>query len=101
MASIYEIRARAQQAQEVQEVPQGREYRAIYRAVHDYHERHNPPQLTLEYWQAAVEDVGRVAVAFNNDPFVIALLLAVFDELEREYKQLITAKDNTGEQQAV
>lgn len=86
--SIYEIRNRAQQAQEVQQAPQGRDYRAIYRAVHEYHERHNPPQLTGEYWRAAATDIAAVSNALDNDPFGQALLMAVYAELEREYKRI-------------
>lgn len=66
----------------------GRNYRAIYRAVCEYHERNNPPRLALEYWEQAAEDINATASRFNNDPFVFALLGAVYDELEREYKTL-------------
>lgn len=86
--SMYSIRQRAQQAQEVQQAPKGRDYRAIYRAVHDYHERHNPPQLTDDYWQATVTDIAAVSNALDNDPFAKALLAAVLAELEREYKRI-------------
>lgn len=91
MASLYDIRHRAQQTHEAQQEQEQsasstrRDYRAIYRAVHEYHERHNPPRLAGEYWQSATEDVSRVASALDNDPFAIALLQAVYGELEREY----------------
>ncbi len=77
MANLYEIRQRAQQAQGMQpsstapEAQQaepftggnaggGRDYRAIYRAIYAYHEQHNPPQLTGEYWHAAATDIAAV-----------------------------------------
>ena len=70
----------------------GSNYRAAYRAVCDFHERHNPPRLDddngLKYWEETTDDMQAVCNAFNNDPFVIDMLVAVFGELEREYKRL-------------
>lgn len=70
----------------------GSNYRAAYRAVCDFHERHNPPRIDndsgLEYWEAAADDMTAVAKAFHDDPFVIEMLVAVYSELEREYKRL-------------
>jgi hypothetical protein len=73
-------------------------YRAIYRAVCEYHERNNPPRLTLEYWERAANDISATANSFSNDPFVFALLSAVYDELEREYKKLEAGRE--GEENA-
>lgn len=81
----------------------GKDYRALYRAACNYHERHNPPkvdseywkshtpgedetpQAELDYWEEAAISVSETAAAYN-DPFLTGLLLAVYDELEREYK---------------
>lgn len=83
-----------------------RNYKALYRAAHDYHKRHNPPivdraywethtagedeppQAELDYWEEAATDVSATANAYNNDPFLIGLLVAVYEELEREYQSL-------------
>ena len=83
-----------------------RNYRAMYRAACNFHERHNPPtvdseywknhipgkdeapEAELQYWEKAVEDIGVTAGGFNNDPFITGLLVAIFEELEREYKAL-------------
>lgn len=65
-----------------------RNYRAYYRAACDFHERHNPPRLDAEYWDEAAEDMSQVANAFDNDPFLIGLLVEIYTELEREYKIL-------------
>ena len=75
------------------DVCSSKDYRAIYRAVFDFHERHNPPELDLTgepggYWWTASEELMQLAEQFGNDKFANALLLAVFDELEREYKIL-------------
>lgn len=80
-----------------------RDYRAMYRAACNYHERHNPPkvdseywkshtpgedetpQAELDYWEEAAYSVSEAASAFQRDPFIIGLLAVVYDELEREY----------------
>ena len=76
----------------------GRNYRAIYRAVCEYHERNSPPRLGLEYWEKAANDISATANSFSNDPFVFALLSAAYDELEREYKKLEAGRE--GEENA-
>lgn len=83
-----------------------RNYRAMYRAACDFHEAHNPPtvdreywrthtpgedetpQAELDYWEKAVNDIAATANSFSNDPFLTGLLVAIFEELEREYKAL-------------
>lgn len=67
-----------------------RNYRAMYRAACDFHERYNPPQADNpeEYWNAVCDGMCEIGRRFDNDPFLTGLLLAVFDELEREYKAL-------------
>lgn len=83
-----------------------RNYKALYRAAHDYHKRHNPPtvdraywethtagedeppQAELDYWEEAATDVSATANAYNNDPFLIGLLVVIYEELEREYQSL-------------
>ncbi len=73
-------------------IDSSRNYRAMYRAACEYHERHNPPRLDDDngetYWAEAVEDIGVVSSTFDNDPFLMGLLTAIYDELEREYKRL-------------
>ncbi len=81
-----------------------RNYKAIYRVAHDYHKRHNPPVVEREYWRThppgapapsseveywndSAEDIMNTAQANGNDAFLMALLAAVYEELEREYNQ--------------
>ena len=66
-----------------------RNYRAMYRAACDFHERHNPPTVDGEYWEAVCDDMTATVNRFQQDPFLIGLLLAIFEELEREYKALM------------
>ena len=66
----------------------GRNYSAMYEEARAYHESHNPPQLTPEYWEEAMKDLLMTARQFNNDPFMTSLLSAVYGELERRYKEI-------------
>ena len=81
-----------------------RNYRAVYRAACDFHERHNPPRVDMEYWKSHIpgkdeppevelqywedmaEDIAKVANGFDSDPFLTGLLVEIYTELEREYK---------------
>lgn len=65
----------------------GRNYPAMYEEARAYHERHNPPQLTPEYWEEAMKDLLMTARQYGNDPFMTALLSAVYGEMERAYKE--------------
>ena len=89
-----------------------RNYRAMYRAACNYHERHNPPavesaywqthipgedetpQAEAEYWADAARDASKTASSFKQDPFFIGLLAAVYSELEREYSTMREAAAN-------
>lgn len=82
----------------------GQDYRAMYRAVFDFHEQHNPPRVDTVYWQThtpciddtpqsevdfwaqAWQDLRKVCEAFNNDQFIIAMMGAVMNEINREYE---------------
>lgn len=65
-----------------------RDYNAMYRATHEFHKRHTPPRLDEGYWQEVANDMTAIAKRFNSDPFVMSLLVSVFDELERECKAM-------------
>lgn len=61
-------------------------YKGIYRAVYDFHRRHDPFPQTPEDWQAAAQDMAETATACGGNPFALSLLWAVMDELERQWK---------------
>lgn len=87
----------------------GRDYNAIYRAVYDFHKRHNPPTIDRDYWRAhtpgedeappadltyweqAALDMGEVSGRFGGDDFVDSLLCVIHDELVRKYKAAAAA----------
>lgn len=92
-----------------------RDYRAIYRAAFAFHEAHNPPtvdreywrthtpgedmppQAELDYWENAARDMGAAALTFAGDAFFNGLLIAIYEELEREYKAAQQQAANTTE----
>ena len=61
-----------------------RNYRAMYRAACNFHERNNPPENTDAYWANAAADMAAVSSEFQGDAFLRGLLLAIWDELGRE-----------------
>ena len=69
-----------------------RDYRAMYAALFRFHERHNPPTMGDDdgalYWQTTNDDMIATAQQFDDDPFMLNLLYAVFNELEMEYKRI-------------
>ena len=78
--------------------------KAVFRAAFDFHARHSPPAIDREYWKdhtpgedgpapAETEywiktalDMNSTAQSLQQDPFLNALLIATYNELEREYK---------------
>ena len=78
--------------------------KAVFRAAFDFHARHSPPTIDREYWKdhtpgedgpapAETEywiktalDMNSTAQSLQQDPFLNALLIATYNELEREYK---------------
>lgn len=84
----------------------GRDYNKLYRVAHEYHKAHtppvvereywrthtpeldDPPEAELRYWTETTADAARTSAAGDNDPLLMALLSAVIDELDREYKAI-------------
>ena len=64
----------------------GADYRAFYRLACNFHEKYNPPRADDAYWSAVADEMNAIAVQHDNNPFLIDMLIAVFSELEREYK---------------
>lgn len=62
------------------------EYRSAYRLAFDFHAKYAPFPPTLELWEAAARDMGKFSAAGGGGPFLCSLLLAVMDEMERQWK---------------
>lgn len=75
----------------------GRDYRKMYRAICDFHERHRLTRLPLEgyaaYWAKVDDDITCAFQQFESDPFIVAMIVAVTEELEREYKTLVEEQE--------
>lgn len=87
-------------------IDEKRDYRAMYRAAFMFHEKYNPPQIDLDYWRTytpgeteapridlvywekVTGELCEVSNRFGNDSFMKDLLVAVYEELEREYKAM-------------
>lgn len=85
-------------------IDEKRDYRAMYRAAFEYHDRHSPPRIDREYWQThtpgiddtpqadldywdkAAKEIREVSIRFGNDKFMMDLLCGIYDELGREYE---------------
>ena len=70
------------------------DYRELYRDVFKFHEKYNPPELDLTgeeggYWWRAGEELTQLAGKYHSSKLSSDLLLAVFRELETEYKKLV------------
>lgn len=88
------------------EIPAARDHKGLYRMAFDFHKRHSPPVVNREYWKGktpgiddtpeeelrywteTAEDAGKTSAAGGNDPFLMDLIIAIVNDLEREYKRL-------------
>lgn len=94
-----------------------RDYKTLYRVAFDFHRDHHPPTVNREYWRThepgiddtppeeiaywerMAQDMGSAAAKVTgggSDKLLIDLLIAVTDELEREYKACREEAHSTG-----
>lgn len=65
------------------------DYWNLYKDVWNLHKKYSNVQTDDAYWEAVVDESGQIAKKYDNHKFAIALLLAVIDELERIYKEMM------------
>ena len=83
-----------------------RDYNRYYKIAHEYHRKHSPPVVDMEYWRThtpgedetpeaeceywiqAAKELGEASYSGGNDPFLMDLLTALYTEIEREYKAI-------------
>lgn len=63
------------------------DYAKAYRAAFDYQKRWMPCPSDLEEWEAAAREAAAIANQGGNDPFLLDILVSVYNELERKYKE--------------
>ena len=91
-----------------------RDYKRMYRVAYEFHDQHNPPTVNREYWrnhdpgideppaeelaywERMAKDMGDAANVGGSDPLLVSLLIAIIDELEREYKAIREEAHRTG-----
>lgn len=69
------------------------DYWNLYKNVWDFHKKFSKIQTDDVYWEAVVNESCEIAKKYDNQKFAIALLLAVIDELERIYKEMMKNAD--------
>ena len=72
------------------------ELRKVYGMFTDawkFYKKYADVQQSDEYWESVVDESGQIAKKYDNHKFAIALLLAVIDELERIYKEMMKNAD--------
>ena len=63
--------------------------KAHYRAAMFFHAKYSPPRAgDPSYWDDVCEEMTNLANENGNDPFLMGLLLTVWEELEREYNNI-------------
>ena len=99
MASLYDIRQKALEAQSgqvqmidhrlgaaavgaPQEKDSSRDSRAIFRAAYNFYDKFHPPRLDAAYWGEAVKEINNLSIDFDNDSLLIGLLHAIYADLE-------------------
>lgn len=62
-------------------------YNKYYRIVFDFHAKYNPFPATPTAWETAADEVNIISNAHGNNPFLMDMLCAVWEELERAEQQ--------------
>ena len=59
---------------------------SYYRLSYEFHKRWSPFPVTAEEWQQAAKEAAQTCADNGNDKFLIDLFVAVYGDLERQYK---------------
>lgn len=60
-------------------------YFEAYKTIWNYHKKYSDMKDDETYWQAVAAESEQIAKQYNNEKFIVSLLLAVNDELQRVY----------------
>lgn len=63
-------------------------YFDAYKTIWNYHKKYSDVKDDETYWQAMVAESEDIAKQYNNEKFIVSLLLAVNDELQRVYMSM-------------
>lgn len=59
----------------------------VYRAAFEFHQKWSPYPATAADWDKATDEMSKISGENNNNALLIDLLVAVFNDLEREWKE--------------
>lgn len=71
------------------------DYWNLYKDVWNFHKKYSKVQTDDAYWESVVNESDRISKRYNNQKFAVALLLAVIEELERIYKEMLKNANTT------
>lgn len=57
-----------------------------YRLAYEFHLKYSPFPKSTDDWCNAAEEAGRICGTNDNDPLLMSLIMAVYDDFDREYK---------------
>ena len=63
------------------------ENKKAFRIAFDFAERWKPCPSNLEEWEAAAREVVVICGQNGNDPFLKGLIIAVYENLDREWNK--------------
>ena len=62
-------------------------YRAMYRAVFNFHEKHSGPKETQADWEQISAEAEAIAAQYGGGDFITDLLSCVYCELDRQHSK--------------
>lgn len=69
------------------------DYWNLYKDVWNFHKKYSKVRTDDSYWEAVIDESSTISKKYGECKFVISLLLAVLDELERIYREMIKNAD--------
>lgn len=63
------------------------DYFKMYKSVWDFHKKYSDVKEDDSYWKSVLNESTAISKRYNECKFVVELLLAVINELERVYKE--------------
>ena len=69
-------------------------YKKLFRAAFVLLMENQPPARTLEYWEKVTQQAAEAWNQAGRSPFAMALIMAIFDELERQQPEQAADGEN-------
>ncbi|MDO4943437.1 MAG: hypothetical protein Q4E73_11485 [Lachnospiraceae bacterium] len=69
------------------------DYWNIYKSVWDFHKKYAEGGEDISYWETVIKESQKIRSQYDDCKFVIDLLFAVMDELERVHRKVAKNAD--------